>query len=187
MSLLFSQLHAIMPHLPEPKAISFLAPLNEAMREWAISTPVREAAFVAQIAHESGELRYWEELGDGKSYEGRTDLGNVNPGDGPRYKGRGPIQLTGRANYTAAGTALGMNLVAMPEMVSELPIVGLSVAGWFWSVHGLNRLADARDMKAITKKINGGLNGLTQRMAYYDMACKVLQVNAHPGQGEKNV
>lgn len=184
MSLTLEQLRGIMPRLTEPKAISYLAPLNEAMREWAINTPHREAAFVAQIAHESGELRWWEELGDGKLYEGRRDLGNTQPGDGPRFKGRGPIQLTGRANYAAASAALGLDLLAHPEMVAAIPIVGLSASGWFWATHGLNWLADSRDMKAITRRINGGLNGLTQRMAYYDVACKVLKVEAHPGQGE---
>lgn len=187
MSLTLAQLRAIMPHLSEPKAIEYLAPMNEAMGKHGITTPAREAAFLAQIAHESGELRYWAELGDGKAYEGRKSLGNLHPGDGPLYKGRGPIQLTGRANYVAAGAALGLDLVEHPEMVAEVPLVGLSVAAWFWSVRGLSRLADARNMREITVRINGGLNGLTQRMDYYDVAYKVLKVEAHPGQGEKNV
>lgn len=181
------QFRAIMPHLPEAKASAYLAPLNEAMREWAINSPLRVAAFLAQIAHESGELRWWEELGDGTAYDGRGALGNSHPGDGPRFRGRGPIQLTGRKNYAAASAALRLDLIAHPDMVAAIPIVGLSVAGWFWSTHGLNRLADSRDMRGITRIINGGLNGLPQRLEYYDRACKVLGLTtAHGGQGEAN-
>lgn len=168
------QLQAIMPHLPEAHAAYYLPLLNTAMNEADITTPRRRAAFLAQLAHESGELRYWEELSDGSAYEGRKDLGNVNPGDGPRYKGRGPIQLTGRNNYRAAGQALGVDLENHPELAKD-PTVGFRVATWFWATRGLNPLADTGDFREITRRINGGYNGLAQREAYYTRALQVLQ------------
>ena len=171
------QLRAIMPHLPEAHAAAYLPPLNAAMTEADIRTPKRQAAFLAQLAHESGELRYWEELSDGSAYEGRQDLGNIHPGDGPRYKGRGPIQLTGRNNYRAAGHALGVDLENHPELAKD-PAVGFRVATWFWVTRGLNPLADAGDFREITRRINGGYNGLAQREAYYARALSVLQAAA---------
>jgi putative chitinase len=168
------QLRAIMPKLPEAHAAHYLPLLNAAMNEAAITTPRRQAAFLAQLAHESGELRFWEELSDGSAYEGRKDLGNVQPGDGPRYKGRGPIQLTGRNNYRAAGQALGVDLENHPELAKE-PAIGFRVATWFWATHGLNALADAGDFREITRRINGGYNGLAQREAYYARALQTLK------------
>src|SRR5688500_5004575 len=85
--------------------------INEAMREFGISTPLRQAAFVAQVCHESGSLRYAREIADGSAYEGRADLGNIKPGDGPRFRGRGLLQITGRANYVRCGAALNMDLL----------------------------------------------------------------------------
>jgi putative chitinase len=168
------QLRAIMPRLPEAHASFYLPLLTAAMNEADITTPRRQAAFLAQLAHESGELRFWEELADGKAYEGRKDLGNVQPGDGPRYKGRGPIQLTGRNNYRAAGLALGVDLENNPEHAKE-PAIGFRVATWFWTTRGLNAFADAGDFREITRRINGGYNGLAQREAYYAVALNILK------------
>lgn len=167
------QLRAIMPHLAQDTAAQYLPFLNSAMAERNITTPKREAAFLAQLAHESGELRYWEELSSGAQYEGRKDLGNTQPGDGPRYKGRGPIQLTGRNNYRAAGQALNVDLENNPTLAAT-PQVGFRVAAWFWDSHGLNALADNGDFVGITRVINGGLNGLQQRQQYYQQALHVL-------------
>ncbi|MBN1209209.1 MAG: peptidoglycan-binding protein [Myxococcaceae bacterium] len=167
------QLRAIMPRLSEAQASSYLPHLNAAMAQVEITTPRRQAAFLAQLAHESGELRFWEELADGKAYEGRRDLGNTQPGDGPRYKGRGPIQLTGRANYRAAGQALGIDLEKSPERARD-PDVGFRVAAWYWQSRGLNALADAGDFREITRRINGGYNGLPQREEYYARALRIL-------------
>lgn len=135
------------------------------MANRTIDTPLRCAHFLAQIGHESGELRFRAEIASGDAYEGRTDLGNVNPGDGRRYKGRGLIQLTGRANYAEYGRALGREaeLLATPELVETDSMLCVDVAGWFWSKRGLNALADADDLTGITKRINGGLNGLEDR------------------------
>jgi putative chitinase len=170
-----AQLQAIMPKLAEDRAATFLKPLNDAMKEFDISTPKRQAAFLAQIAHESGELRYMEELISGDKYDGRTALGNTQPGDGKRYKGRGPIQLTGRSNYRNAGAALRLDLENKPELVAE-PEVGTRIAGWFWKANGLNELADAGDFRQITKRINGGYAGQEARMRYYKKAKEVLGV-----------
>lgn len=135
---------------------------ERAMMEAGITTQKRARHFLAQVLHESGRLRYFEELASGEAYEGRLDLGNTRRGDGRRYKGRGPIQLTGRNNYRNAGRALGLNLELTPNLAAQ-HAVGWRVAGWFWSSHGLNGLADTDDIEAVTRRINGGLNGLTDR------------------------
>lgn len=159
---------------------AYFPPLLAAMAEQKINTPAREAAFIAQLALESGEFRWMEEGSDGSAYEGRKDLGNTQPGDGARFKGRGPIQLTGRSNYRKAGEALGVDLERSPALAAT-PAVGFRAAGWFWRSHGLNELADeclARPgaFDDITIRINGGLNGKKYRDAYYRRACAVLGV-----------
>lgn len=164
-----------MPHLPNDRAATFLKPLNDAMHEFDVTTPRRQAAFLAQIAHESGELKYMEEIASGEAYEGRTSLGNTEPGDGKRYKGRGPIQLTGRNNYRKAGTALHLDLEGKPELAAK-PDVGCRVAGWFWKTHGLNELADKGDFLQITRRVNGGTHGLARREEFYKRARDVLGV-----------
>ena len=127
-----------------------------------LENSLRFIHFLAQLAHESGNFRYMEEIASGAAYEGRKDLGNVNKGDGVRFKGRGPIQLTGRANYRRYGQQLGIDFENNPEIVA-LPSVGLLVACKFWSDNGLNELADQDDVTTITRRINGGLNGFEDR------------------------
>ena len=179
--LLVSELQAVMPTLGDAKAAEYLPYLNAAMSEAEITTQLRRAAFIAQVAEESGELKWWEELAPGQAYEGRKDLGNTTAGDGPRYKGRGPIQLTGRNNYQKAGAALGLDLVGDPDQVAQ-PSVGFRTAAWFWRTNGLkgkgncNALADAGDFVGITRVINGGTNGLEVRQRYYATAKAVLGV-----------
>lgn len=169
------QLRAVMPRLAEDKARALLPFLNAAMREAAINTPERAAAWLAQLAHESAEFRYFEEEATGAEYEGRVDLGNTQVGDGKLFKGRGPIQLTGRANYRAAGAALGLDLEGSPEQVAT-PAVGFRTAAWYWTSHGLNDLADQGAFASITEAINGGLNGEDSREAYWARAKLVLGV-----------
>lgn len=130
-----------------------------------MDTPLRLAHFMAQLAHESGGFRYMEEIASGAAYEGRADLGNVLPGDGKLYKGRGPIQLTGRANYRRVGRMIGVDLESHPEIVAR-PSVGLWVACIYWTDRGLNALADRDDLTAITQRINGGQNGAADRAAW---------------------
>jgi len=174
MQLTLTKLLSVMPTLKPAPALTYLPYLQAAMDEASITTRERVAAFLAQLAHESCCLRYWTELSSGGAYEGRLDLGNTQPGDGPRYRGRGPIQLTGRANYRAAGEALGLDLENNPELVAT-PAVGFRVAAWFWTTRRLNALADAGRFDAITRAINGGLNGKADRDRYYQAAMDALR------------
>lgn len=146
------------------------------MANRAIDSPLRQAHFLAQIGHESGELRFREEIASGEAYEGRADLGNTQPGDGRRFKGRGLIQLTGRANYAEYGRAINREaeLLAKPEQVASDPELCVDVAGWFWAKRGLNELADRDELTAITRRINGGLNGLEDRRRLYQRARSLL-------------
>ncbi|KQM18373.1 glycoside hydrolase family 19 protein [Novosphingobium sp. Leaf2] len=129
---------------------------------------LRLAHFLAQVSHESGGFRYMEEIwgptAAQKGYEGRADLGNTQPGDGLRYKGRGPLQLTGRANYRDYGKRLGLDLEGNPALAAT-PAVGLLIALEYWRSRNLNALADKDDVVGITKRINGGTNGLNDRKA----------------------
>jgi len=127
-----------------------------------LNTGLRLAHFMGQCSHESGGFRYMEEIASGAAYEGRADLGNVQSGDGKRFKGRGPIQLTGRANYRRVGRKIGIDLESHPDMVSH-PSVGLLVGCVYWADRGLNAKADADDLLGLTKAINGGVNGLEDR------------------------
>lgn len=165
-------LQQIMPTLRADKAAAILPHLIVAASRFEINAPARESAFLAQLAHESGGLRYWEEIASGSDYEGRADLGNTRHGDGRRYKGRGPIQLTGRANYRRAGAVLNLNLEDNPEQVATHGI-GCLVAAWFWADKKLNELADEGTEDAfrrITRRVNGGYNGWQDRLNYYKRA-----------------
>jgi len=166
------QLIKIMPHARQ-RAGFFLAGLNATMAEFDINTPARQASFLSQIGHESGQLLYVRELASGAAYEGRKDLGNTQPGDGKRYRGRGLIQVTGRANYTACMMALDIDCVEHPELL-EQPMNACRSAGWFWRTHGLNALADAGDQVKVTRRINGGTNGMADRLALFAVAQRVL-------------
>ena len=171
--LTLGQLLAIVPTLKHDRAAELLPHLNAAMHEAHIRTLRQVAAFVAQLAFESGGFRWFEELASGEAYEGRADLGNLHPGDGPRYKGRGPIQLTGRANYRTAGRALGVDLESHPELAARTDI-GFRVAAWYWTSRSLNEPAELGDFREVTRRINGGFNGLAQRESYYARALAVL-------------
>jgi putative chitinase len=167
------QLLRIMPFAGRKRVALFAPPLDDAMREFGISTPLQQAAFLAQVGHESGQLAYVREIASGQAYEGRQDLGNVRPGDGPRFRGRGLIQITGRHNYELCGQGLHLDLIAQPELLEQAGNACRSAA-WFWREHGLNRLADAGDFVRITKIINGGTNGLAERQKLYVTAKEVL-------------
>jgi predicted chitinase len=148
------------------EAVADLAPgIVETMAKRAIDTPLRQVHFIAQIGHESGELRFREEIASGAAYEGRRDLGNTQPGDGRRFKGRGLIQLTGRANYTEYAQGIGRKdeILRSPEIIAIDPVLCVDVAGWFWEKRKLNVLADRDDLIKITRRINGGTNGLDDR------------------------
>ncbi len=125
---------------------------------------LRLAHFMAQLIHESGGFRYMEEIASGALYEGRADLGNTQPGDGRLFKGRGPIQITGRANYRTFGKIIGIDIERNPSLAA-VPSIGLHLACTYWMRRDLNRLADRDDLIGITRAINGGLNGLDGRRA----------------------
>jgi predicted chitinase len=167
------ELRQIMPNCAAAKRADYLPFIQQAMQEFDITSYLRETAFLAQLAHESGELRYMEEIASGAAYEGRANLGNTHPGDGKRYKGRGPIQLTGRANYTKYGQLLGLDLVNNPTIAATKE-VGFRIAGQFWKLNGLNELADQQKFETITRRINGGINGLPDRIKYYERAKRVM-------------
>lgn len=147
--------------------------LNQTMLRYEINTPIRIQMFLAQVGHESGQLRYVEELASGKAYEGRVDLGNVSPGDGVKYKGRGLIQITGRNNYALVSLALDQDFLDNPELLSTEQYAALS-AGWFWSNNNLNTYCDKDDFRGLTKRINGGYNGWEDRLKLYNRAKEVI-------------
>jgi putative chitinase len=138
--------------------------MEEMARRFKIDTPLRQQHFLAQCAHESDHFQTTREYASGRAYEGRRDLGNTQKGDGERFRGRGLIQLTGRANYAAASKALNEPYVERPEMVEVFPPAAI-VSGWFWAKNNINQHADRDDIRAVTKVVNGGYNGLDSRTA----------------------
>ena len=171
-------LQGIMTAASPRDVATYWAPLEQTMRRYGIDTALRRSHFLAQVGHESGALRYEEELASGEAYERRADLGNTEPGDGPRFKGRGLIQLTGRANYAAYGAARGIDLTTgdAPRRIATDPELAADVAGWFWQSRKLNARADADDIRAVTRRINGGYNGLADRIEYLRRAKFFLRV-----------
>lgn len=175
----------------KPSIAPFLIdPFKGTCEKYAINTPIRFAAFIAQLAHESGSFFYTEELASGAAYEGRKDLGNTQAGDGVKFKGRGFIQITGRANYTSLSKEFGVDFVTTPSLLGgkninlctadQMKFATMS-AGWYWNQRDLNILADKMTLsssvmiepnlsnyKAITKKINGGYIGLDDRQTRFE-------------------
>ncbi|MGO4416784.1 glycoside hydrolase family 19 protein [Cupriavidus sp. KB_39] len=173
-------LRAIMPAAGR-RADVFALPLVDAAQRFDISKPARLAGWLAQLAHESGQLLYTREIWGPTPaqlrYEGRVDLGNTEPGDGKRFIGRGLIQITGRKNYLLCGLGLHLDLLAMPALL-EQPIAAAASAGWYWQAHNLNRFADAGDFVGLTRAINGGTNGLADRQQFWARAKTALGVTA---------
>ena len=180
----------------------WLDPLNEVFAKYEINTPIRQAAFIGQCAHESGNFKTLEEnlnyhpetlmkvwpsrfpdMATANKYAHNPQmlankvyagrLGNSQENDGWNFHGRGLIQLTGRENYERCGNSLGVDLTSKPSLLVEPNYACLS-AGWFWSKKGLNDLADAGDIDIMTKRINGGLLGLDDRKAKIALAEKAL-------------
>lgn len=147
--------------------------LNQYMASYEINTPLRLANLLAQCAHESDGFKTLEEYASGAAYEGRKDLGNTEKGDGVKYKGRGMIQLTGRGNYTIYGARLNLDLVNNPTLAATGKVSVLTALE-YWKTKGLNALADKDDINTITHRINGGENGLPQRIAYLAKAKAVI-------------
>ena len=173
-----AKLRAIVPRAPLEKVLLYCAPLLKTMELRSINTPLRRVHFLAQLAHESGSLLYREEIASGSAYEGRADLGNSQSGDGRRFKGRGLIQLTGRSNYRAYGDSIGTELTkdGAWNTVATDPWLAVDAAGWFWQTHRLNELADTDDVRKITRVVNGGTNGLADRIQFLKRAKWFMRV-----------
>ncbi len=182
-----AQLQQILPNARSQAGV-FISALNAAMLHYQITAPPRVAAFVAQIGHESGELRYVRELG-GDRYLSKYDTGTLAArlgntpeadGDGQKYRGRGLIQITGRRNYRVCSQALfgDDRLLFFPELL-EQPQWAAESAAWFWKSNGLNELADKDQFTTITRRINGGTNGLEHRLQLWARARAVLCVSSN--------
>jgi len=159
----------------EGNAAKYFVNLGQAMKEGKLNTCPRVSAFIAQIGHESGDLRWMEELADGSQYEGELDKGNTQPGDGVKYKGRGPIQVTGRYNYGLITTYFNHDFINNPTDAA-LPQWGFRIALWYWNTHNLTPLADLNTQSGfdqITYLINGGYNGKADRDSHYAAAKQI--------------
>ena len=182
------QLKEICPNISDKNLEIYTPFLSEAFKKYEINTTERISCFLAQIIHESGSFKYVKEIASGKAYEGRLDLGNTQAGDGVKFKGRGLVQVSGRANYHKVSKFLfgDDRLLDHPELLEE-PKYALDSACWYWQDRGLNYICDKPDnwvalwkgktfdkFKYLTIKINGGLNGIDDRLKNYKLAKTVL-------------
>jgi putative chitinase len=172
------QLRKTAPHISEKNIKIYTPLLNKWMPYYSINTKLRQAAFIAQVLHETACFQYTKEIASGAAYDtGKLaiKLGNTpqKDGDGEKYKGKGCIMITGMTNYIAVSKGLGVDFVNHPELL-EQPGYAVQSACWWWTTHGLNVLADKGDFRAITKKINGGYNGYLDRVMYYKRALAIL-------------
>ena len=163
--------------LSEEKGMEWYPHVRAACLEFHITAPVRLAAFLAQVGHESGGFVYtreiWGPTEAQKRYEGRADLGNTKKGDGSRFRGRGLLQITGRANYQKVKDALLVDVIANPALLEDKPLAARAAA-WWWAAHGCNEIADSGDFVRLTRRINGGTNGLSDRQRRWEIAKEAL-------------
>lgn len=185
----------IVPFHDRKKSEAIVNAFNDSCKSWEINTRLRQCAYLAQLAHESGSFRYmheiWGPTETQKLYERdfshawpptnedprnhkAYELGNDKKGDGEKYKGHGPLQTTGKRNHEAVGKVLKLDLINRPELL-EIYDNGFQAAGYFWKTHGLNELADHGDFQLITKRINGGLNGYKDRLEFYNKALNTIK------------
>jgi putative chitinase len=141
------------------------AVLSATLDRYAINNPLRIAHFLGQTCHESAGFRTTEEFASGEAYEGRKDLGNTKTGDGVRYKGRGLLQLTGRANYHEVGELLNVDLEGQPTLAAE-PVLSLKIACEFWKKKKINAACDDDNLDRVTRLVNGGVNGIEERRVF---------------------
>jgi len=177
MNLTSNQLQQILGRTP-PNLQAFTTAFNDGFPRFEITTPQRVCHFLAQVAHETGGLRWLRELGDQAyftQYENRRDLGNTQPGDGYRYRGAGLLHTTGRYNFALISTSLGIDFLNQPDRLAELPHC-VTAGLWEWQRRKLNQWADVDDVQTITRRINGGLNGLRDRLSYLQRAKLVLGI-----------
>lgn len=172
-------IRAIAPRAKQSIVDGVVASMPQLITTASLYTPLRQAHFIAQLAHESAGFTTTEEFASGAAYEGRKDLGNTQRGDGKRFKGRGLIQLTGRHNYKTMGDKIGVDFIADPTLAGKFPMAAVTAA-IYWRDKGLNRYADRDDIKAITRHINGGYNGLADRERYLKIAKRALNEKPTP-------
>lgn len=172
-SVTLDELVNIVPQVAPDRLSQYVAPLNEALAKAAIDTPLRKAAFIAQLVVESDSFRTFEEYASGRAYEGRSDLGNVAPGDGERFKGRGAIQVTGRHNYESVSQYLGIDFIAHPELMAT-PENAFETAAWYWQSRNLNSVSDSGSIESVSRIVNGGTHGLPQRIDSFQRALAVF-------------
>lgn len=168
------QLKQIYPYSTQTNRDKYLPYINKFAAEYNMDTYEYLCAFLSQIGHESGQLKYVEEIASGKAYENRKDLGNIYKGNGIMYKGRGLIQITGRANYTSLSKDLKVDFIANPYLLKE-PLYAVLSAFWYWKKRNLNKYSTLKesDFMILTKRINGGFNGYKNR---YDLWCQAKQI-----------
>jgi len=166
-------LKQIYPYSTLSNRLKYLPYFNKYLNQYEITTPIRLWSYFAQIGHESGQLNYSEELASGQAYEGRKDLGNIEQGDGIRFKGRGLIQITGRSNYDKLSNAFGIDFIQEPELL-ESPEYAVLSSLWFWKSKNLNQIADSGNFELLTKRINGGLTNLKDRLEIFERCKKFI-------------
>ena len=186
MQLILNQFLQLKPLCPKSKIQEYFDGFNSCLKEFEINTPLRISHFWGQVAQESLKLKYFEELASGDAYNNRKDLGNTlmeaiktaamyGMKPGPFWKGHGAIQITGFYNHKECGKFLKLDLINYPKLLTT-PQHGTRAAGWYWNTGQLNLLADLDDIKAITKKVNGGYNHLDRRIEYYNQAKLILGI-----------
>jgi len=170
----------ICPYGQVTNLAKYVSPLNALMPTYGINSMPRVRHFIAQIAHESAQFNFVRELASGEAYDTGAlakQLGNTpeKDGDGEKYKGRGLIQITGKDNYRRCSLALfgDERLIDNPELL-EQPLYAVKSACWYWQSNSLNAFADQDNLKGITRKINGGYNGLQSRVEFYTRAKKYI-------------
>lgn len=186
LTLTHEQLDKALPYANDGALIKYLPLFNKHFEKYKVNTLKRAAAFLAQIAEESGSLRYVEEIASGSAYEYRKDLGNLDPialqiahqnytTTGKFYKGRGLIQITGYYNYVKVAEALDIPCDKNPKLLKE-PEYAVQSALWYWNTHNCNSLADVDNFTGITRAVNGGLTNHNQRMQNWATAKAALGV-----------
>ena len=171
---------------PASAVEKFVGPLQETFEKYQINTPLRKQHFLSQILHESGRFRWLEEIWGPTAQQKKYDpasgsslsrtLGNTEPGDGYRFRGRGAIQLTGRDNYRAFNKAVEEDVIQNPDLVSRLPLA-MDAAGWYWAKNDLEYWADRDNVERVTKLINGGYRGLADRKRLLARAKRVIRAD----------
>lgn len=171
-----AQLKGICPTQQSSVLTTFIEPLNTYMPKYGIDSILRIQHFISQGAHETCNFQFLKELASGKAYEGRKDLGNIQPGDGVKFKGRGIFQTTGRINYKLVSEHIfgDDRLLDHPELL-EQPVNAVISACYYWQSHNINSVADKDNILLVTKKINGGTNGLSDRTSKLLLAKKFIK------------